>query len=142
MGRLSRKFRPVQVVGARRVRLLNNIAGGVTDIAEGEGIVITAGAAVKIGDNNTAGIHGIACADIPAGAIGEMYVEGVFEAEVNGTVNFAQGDPVYCAGNQKVDAGSQHDVALGYIVGSDPVSGATLVEFVLRSAFNDSKTHA
>lgn len=142
MSRLSRAFRPVQVEGARRVRVYNNIAGGATAISEGDGLVIAAGVVSKVADANTVGIHGIACADIAIAGTGEMWIEGVFEGVVAGTVNFAQGGGVYSAASQEVDDGAQGDVALGYVVGSDPANGATVVEFVLHSQFMNSLTHA
>jgi predicted RecA/RadA family phage recombinase len=141
MGRLSRKFRSVQVTDARRVRVLNNNSGS-DDIAEGDGIVIVGGESEFVDAANTAGIHGIACADIPFGETGEMYISGVFEAEVEGSIDFAVGDYLYSAADQKVDEGAASDVALGQVVGADPADGATLVEFILFSQFLVKKTKA
>jgi predicted RecA/RadA family phage recombinase len=141
MGRLARKFRPVQVSAAQRVRVLNNNSGS-DDIAEGDGIVLVGGESEFVDAVNTAGIHGIACADIPFGETGEMYISGVFEAEVEGSINFAPGDYLYSAAAQKVDEGVTSDVAIGQVVGADPADGATLVEFVLFSQFLVKNTKA
>lgn len=140
-GASTRKFIAKDVSFSRRVRIYNNGSGSLA-ILEGDPLVFSSGTVQLAADANTIGIHGVACEDIANAAYGWMWIEGIFQAAVNGTVDFSQGSAVYTAASSEVDAGTANDYAVGYIVDSDPASGADPVIFILRSVYLDSTKHA
>jgi predicted RecA/RadA family phage recombinase len=133
-------FRLLNPDAALKVRYTNNHA--TADFEEGDLVYLSAGVMTKAIDNLQADVLGVLAADVENGDQVDVYVTGVFEATVSGSLNFAQGEAVYSAGSGLVDKGTALDHAIGYIVDLDPASGATTVKFFLRSAHFTALTHA
>jgi len=138
-GTSTRKFIPLEVGFARRVKIYNATEG---TLSEGDPVYVSSGTWTACADSNTTGIHGVVCEDIATLSYGWIWIEGVFKATVAGTIDFAQGGPVYTAASGTVDTGTQGDVSVGYVVGSEPASGATTIELVLTSLYLATITHA
>jgi len=136
----TRKFRPVRVNEHDTVRIYNNSG---SDLSAGDPVYIDGSGNVAVcADNNTVGIHGVCVSDIEAGGYGVIYIDGVFEVDVDGTVDFALGEEVYTSTGSKVDKGSTGDVCVGYVVEADPSNGASTVRIVIASKFRSTVTHA
>lgn len=136
---LDRDFRPVAVENSRRVRFYNNSGAALN---EGDGFKMVSGTVTVLDDANTVGLFGVCCADVADAAYGECYVSGLFEVDVEGTINFAQGGAAYTAGASSVDTGSASDVPVGHIATNDPASGASTVIIDICSQLLDRTAHA
>jgi len=134
---LDRDFRVL--VPGRQVPFYNNSGGA---LEEGDMVYDNSGTIAKVADNNTVGCLGIVAADVADGETGVLYIDGLFEATVAGTVNFAPHAPVYTASSSTVDSGSTSDKCVGYVMETDPPSGASTIKFWLYSTLNLQTTHA
>jgi predicted RecA/RadA family phage recombinase len=132
-------FRCLNPDAALKVRFTNNSGGA---LEEGDMVYLNSGTMTKIADTLTTGVLGVLCADVADDDQVDVYVTGLFEASVEGTVDFDQGSAVYAAGASTVDGGSTSDVAMGYAANSDTASGATSIKFFLKSVLFDATTHA
>ena len=138
---LARTFMAVDVAFARKVRFYNNMSGSA-NLSEGDGFSMVNGTVTALADSNTAGIFGIACADVTNATYGECWITGTFKVAAASSQNFAQGEAVYCASASTVDKGSASDVPIGHVVHENPASGAASVYIEICSQALDRTAHA
>lgn len=86
-------------------------------IQKGNTIDYTATAAIAAGDVVSLGSRiGVAAGDIPAGAVGALSVEGVFEIDKTASLAIAVGDAVYFNAASKTVTKTNTDVPAGWAV--------------------------
>lgn len=97
-------------------------------IQKGNTIDYTAAAAIAAGDVVSLGSRiGVAAGDIPAGAVGALSVEGVFEIDKTASLAIAVGDAVYFNAASKNVTKTNSDVPAGWAV-----AAATAADTVVR----------
>ena len=97
-------------------------------IQKGNTIDYTANAAIAAGDVVSLGSRiGVAAGDIPAGAVGALAVEGVFEIDKTESLAIAVGDAVYFNAASKKATKTNSDVPAGWAV-----AAATAADTVVR----------
>ena len=96
-------------------------------IQKGNTIDYTATAAIAAGDVVSLGSHiGVAAGDIPAGAVGALAVEGVFEIDKTASLAISTGDAVYFSTSTKKVTKTDTDVPAGWAV-ADAAAADTVV---------------
>ena len=136
---LVRTFRCINEDYCKRVRVTNN---SINAFSEGDGFSIVAGTITALADSNTAGLYGVWCEDVAAGAEGAAWYQGIFSVDVAGTLDFAINEVVYMASVSTVDKGTASDVSVGVVVGPEPASGDDRILISIQSQLLTITTHA
>jgi len=103
---------------------------------------IAAGDPVKLATNGIAiagdgeGVFGVAATAIASGAVGTVWLDGVYDVTFGATV--VMGAPVYAAATGTVDAGTATNPAVGIVVDADVASGARGHVLLISSRMNQA----